>query len=75
MGLLVAAFLAFILARSRRAERTVHSREADLRLQALEVKALTDILTGLRNRRAFEEDLASELARARRMGDKVALAM
>lgn len=48
--------------------------DARTRMQAeLERLATTDTLTGIRNRRAFDEQLALELTRARRYGSKLAL--
>lgn len=48
--------------------------EARARMQQeLERLATTDTLTGIRNRRAFDEQLALELTRARRYGQKLAL--
>lgn len=41
--------------------------------QQLEQVAITDALTSLRNRRAFEEDLATELQIARRLGQPLSL--
>jgi diguanylate cyclase (GGDEF)-like protein len=54
------------------AERTVALEEANKRLELLSV---TDALTGLPNRRRFNEALAAEWLRARRAGSSVALAM
>lgn len=48
--------------------------EARARMQAeLERLATTDTLTGIRNRRAFDEQLAQEITRARRYGSKLAM--
>jgi diguanylate cyclase (GGDEF)-like protein len=47
-----------------------HQREAELRLIDL---AQRDPLTGLWNRRRFEEDVAQQLARCRRYGERAAL--
>ena len=44
-------------------------------LERLEALALTDPLTGLANRRAWDEGLARELARAKRHGDPLCVAM
>lgn len=44
-------------------------------LEQLENRALTDALTGLCNRRAWNDELVRELARARRSGDPLCLAM
>lgn len=45
------------------------------RIQELELQASQDSLTGLNNRRRFEEDLASAMARSRRDGSTGALLM
>ena len=48
--------------------------EARARMQAeLERLATTDTLTGIRNRRVFDEQLALEITRAKRYGNKLAL--
>ena len=44
-------------------------------LELLRAQALTDSLTGLANRRAFDDRLSTELSRARRQGDAVVLAL
>ena len=44
-------------------------------LALLRREALTDALTGLANRRAFDERLGAELSRARRHGEPVSLAL
>lgn len=44
-------------------------------MSQLERQSLTDALTGLANRRAFDQELARELTRAQRSGDPVALCM
>ena len=44
-------------------------------LERLEALALTDSLTGLANRRAWDEGLARELARAKRHGDPLCVAL
>jgi diguanylate cyclase (GGDEF)-like protein len=49
--------------------------ERDVLLGRLEALALTDRLTGLPNRRLWEETLPRELARARRSGDTVTVAL
>lgn len=43
-------------------------REAQVLARRMELMAHTDVLTGLGNRRAFESDLESEVARAYRVG-------
>jgi diguanylate cyclase (GGDEF)-like protein len=43
-------------------------REAQVLARRMELMAHTDVLTGLGNRRAFESDLESEVARAHRVG-------
>jgi len=54
------------------AERTIALEAANHRLEAL---SRTDGLTGLANRRRFDEALASEWARSQRSGNPLALAM
>ena len=44
-------------------------------MQELERQASQDSLTGLKNRRRFEEDLAAAMARSRRDGSTGALLM
>jgi diguanylate cyclase (GGDEF)-like protein len=63
-GLVLLACFAFIILRFRRQELT--------RLAQI---AVTDPLTGLRNHRAFQEDLARELQRVGRTGVPMALVM
>jgi diguanylate cyclase (GGDEF)-like protein len=63
-GLALLACFAFILVRFRRQELT-----------RLAQMAVTDPLTGLRNHRAFQEDLARELQRVGRTGVPLALVM
>jgi diguanylate cyclase (GGDEF)-like protein len=48
-------------------------RQAERLLTTLVAQARTDALTGLLNRRAFEEDLDGEVARAHRTGQPLAL--
>ena len=62
VGVLLLAGFAFILFRARRAE-----------VARLARIAITDPLTGLRNHRAFQEDLARELQRVGRSGDPLSL--
>ena len=64
VGLVLLACFAFIILRFRRQELT--------RLAQI---AVTDPLTGLRNHRAFQEDLARELQRVGRTGVPMALVM
>jgi diguanylate cyclase (GGDEF)-like protein len=54
------------------AERTLALEEANRRLEQL---SITDALTGLANRRRFNEALAAEWVRARRAGEPVGLAL
>ncbi|MCO5110381.1 MAG: diguanylate cyclase [Burkholderiaceae bacterium] len=54
------------------AERTLALEKANRRLEAL---SRTDGLTGIANRRRFDEVLASEWARSQRSGEPLALAM
>jgi diguanylate cyclase (GGDEF)-like protein len=64
VGLLLLACFALIIVRFRRAEVT--------RLAQI---AISDPLTGLRNHRAFQEDLARELQRVSRSGDPLSLVL
>ena len=50
-------------------------RQAEALLAILATQARTDALTGLLNRRAFEEDLDAEVSRAQRTADPLALIM
>jgi diguanylate cyclase (GGDEF)-like protein len=65
VGISLAAFLAALVLIWSRSER----------MQELQRQASQDPLTGLKNRRRFEEDLHTELARARREGAESALLM
>jgi diguanylate cyclase (GGDEF)-like protein len=49
------------------------TRELEALNRQLEEQAMTDGLTGVRNRRAFEERLQEETSRAARAGDPIAL--
>jgi diguanylate cyclase (GGDEF)-like protein len=64
VGLLLLACFALIIVRFRRAEVT--------RLAQI---AISDPLTGLRNHRAFQEDLARELQRVSRSGEPLSLVL
>jgi diguanylate cyclase (GGDEF)-like protein len=64
VGLALLACFALIIVRSRRAE-----------VARLAQIAISDPLTGLRNHRAFQEDLARELQRVSRSGDPLSLVM
>jgi len=69
------AAAAIVLAVKRAAEKW-RLRQENLRLVAeLRTMALSDALTGVGNRRAFDEALHHEVARARRQGGSLALAM
>ena len=65
LGLALAALLASLIIAWGRTER----------MQELERQASQDSLTGLANRRRFEEDLAAAMARSRREGSRGALLM
>jgi diguanylate cyclase (GGDEF)-like protein len=67
------ALAAVIMARvdGFRRQRIGLSRRGDV----AERKALFDALTGLRNRRAFDQDLSTEVARARRSGVTLTLVL
>jgi diguanylate cyclase (GGDEF)-like protein len=64
-------FNEILAGRTRELEKA--RREAELAARRLQAMAYSDPLTGLANRRAFEQDLASEVVRARRSGDTVAV--
>lgn len=65
---------AVLVARVRAlAEQRLERRELELRLVRAESLATTDALTGLANRRAFEIDLAREVAFAKRHHEALAL--
>lgn len=67
---LTASQQADLAALARQVSQQISSRRAVLRLEAalqnLEVLSSTDALTGLQNRRAFEQRIRQEFARARR---------
>lgn len=56
-------------------EKTDLLQQMRVQAEAFERQAREDMLTGLPNRRAFEERLAQEMARARRSGQPLCLAM
>jgi diguanylate cyclase (GGDEF)-like protein/putative nucleotidyltransferase with HDIG domain len=64
VGLILLACFALIITRARRAE-----------VARLGEIAISDPLTGLRNHRAFQEDLARELQRVSRSGDPLSLVL
>jgi diguanylate cyclase (GGDEF)-like protein len=68
--LLVALFAAMVVRYGRRLDA---ARAAEV--EHLAEMAITDALTGLRNHRAFHEDLARELQRVARTGDPLALVL
>jgi len=70
-ALLLMAWLAALLARYRRS--AVEATEA--KVAALQQAALTDSLTRLGNHRAFSDDFAREIARAKRNHHALALAL
>jgi hypothetical protein len=70
-GLLLLGAFALILLGLRRRVGAAHRTE----IERLANAALTDSLTGLRNHRAFQEDLAGALRRQARAGDPLALIM
>lgn len=56
-------------------ELQAHKRELEQKNRQLKALADTDALTGLKNRRAFEDRLEQELARARRHGHPLSLVL
>lgn len=71
LGIAILSWLASTLrSHQRRAEMATESE-----MRRLEAAALSDSLTSLGNHRAFREDLAKELARSRRHGQKITLAL
>jgi diguanylate cyclase (GGDEF)-like protein/PAS domain S-box-containing protein len=56
------------------ADEAAHALQRRAALQRLESAALNDALTGVPNRRAFDEELPRALARAERSGEPLALA-
>ncbi|HUL79371.1 MAG TPA: diguanylate cyclase [Vicinamibacteria bacterium] len=66
---------AVVLAAARALEKFRLRQENALLVDKLRRQSLTDSLTGVANRRAFDETLAREVARARRSHCSVALAM
>lgn len=70
-GLLLLSAFALILLSLRRRVKLAHRAE----IERLANAALTDSLTGLRNHRAFQEDLANHLRRQDRAGKPLALIM
>jgi diguanylate cyclase (GGDEF)-like protein len=71
VALVLLSLLALIAKGFRRRALVLHTAEIDRLRQA----ALIDSLTGLRNRRAFHEDLVRDLAWAARTGRPLALSM
>jgi diguanylate cyclase (GGDEF)-like protein len=71
LGIVILSWLAKTLkSHQRRAEMATESE-----MRRLEAAALSDSLTSLGNHRSFREDLAKELARSRRHGHKITLAL
>ncbi len=56
-------------------ERKVFQERLQLAYEEMERRATTDVLTGVANRRLFDETLKSEWSRALRRGDSLALLM
>ena len=71
LGILLIAGFAVLLGRYRRSA----DASAAATLAALEQAALTDSLTGLRNNRSFYDDFEREIARAKRHGHSLVLAL
>lgn len=74
MGLLGIAILSWLAMSVRRQRRRAEQAMAT-EMRRLEAAALSDSLTALGNHRAFREDLAKELARSRRHGHTITLAL
>jgi diguanylate cyclase (GGDEF)-like protein len=80
-GLLLSAVGAFLGWRGYRIERrlelalTARNQELEVALARIAELARTDPLTGLMNRRSFEEQATREMAKARRNGTSLVLAM
>jgi diguanylate cyclase (GGDEF)-like protein/putative nucleotidyltransferase with HDIG domain len=68
---LALALVGIMMRRYGNAERRAHAVE----LERLALLVITDPLTGVRNHRAFHEDLAHELERVGRTGESLALVM
>jgi diguanylate cyclase (GGDEF)-like protein/putative nucleotidyltransferase with HDIG domain len=79
LAAMVALFVAGIGAAAFGIARAVsygrHASKRERELERLERAALTDNLTGMRNHRAFHEDLAREIERRNRTGANFAIAM
>jgi diguanylate cyclase (GGDEF)-like protein len=78
--LLLQAFLASTMVTAfsvsvMQTERKVYHDRLKLAYEEMERRATTDVLTGLANRRLFEETLRSEWARALRSGESLGLLM
>lgn len=56
-------------------ERRVYQERLQFAYEEMEKRATTDVLTGVANRRLFDETLKSEWARALRSGESIALLM
>lgn len=69
LGAALMCLLGLIIRRYRRAKSAMQAAE----LERLERLVITDPLTGLRNHRAFHEDLAQEIQRTARSGAPLAL--
>jgi diguanylate cyclase (GGDEF)-like protein len=69
--MLALALVGIMMRRYGNAERRAHAAE----VERLALLVITDPLTGVRNHRAFHEDLAHELERVGRTGEPLALVM
>jgi diguanylate cyclase (GGDEF)-like protein len=74
-GFLASTMLTVFSVSVMQVERRVFQQRLQLAYEEMEKRATTDALTGVANRRLFEESLKLEWARALRTGDSIALLM
>ena len=73
-AIILCALAPLLLQRSA-SRRRLEREQAEIERRRLELAALTDSLTGLRNHRAFQEDFSRELERRNRDGGALSLMM